>query len=84
MARLVGHVGVASGMPQLEGPTTKNIQLCTRGIRKKDNIETLLVQMKARAGIADRELKVMGDISKSGYRLISFVCSCGHVISACS
>ena len=27
-----GHTGAASHMPQLEGPTTKNIQLCTRGL----------------------------------------------------
>ena len=26
------HAGVASRMPQLEGPTTKNIQLCTGGL----------------------------------------------------
>ena len=30
-ARLVGCAGVASHMPQLEGPTTKDTQLCTRG-----------------------------------------------------
>ena len=27
-----GHIEVASHMPQLEGPTTKNIQLSTGGI----------------------------------------------------
>ena len=33
-----GHAEVVSHMPQLEGPTTKNIQLCTRGFgEKKEN-----------------------------------------------
>ena len=27
-----GHAGTASHVPQLEGPTTKNMQLCTRGL----------------------------------------------------
>ena len=27
-----GHAEVASHMPQLEGPTTKNTQLCSRGL----------------------------------------------------
>ena len=27
-----GRAGVASHMPQLEGPTTKNMQLCTGGL----------------------------------------------------
>ena len=30
--RSSSHAEVASHMPQLEGPTTKNIQLCTRGL----------------------------------------------------
>ena len=29
------HAEVASHMPQLEGPTTKNTQLCTRGLWEK-------------------------------------------------
>ena len=28
----LSHAEVASHMPQLEGPTTKNIQLCTGGL----------------------------------------------------
>ena len=30
--RSLGHAEAASHMPQLEGPTTKNTQLCTRGL----------------------------------------------------
>ena len=30
--RSSGHAEAASHMPQLEGPTTKNIQLCTKGL----------------------------------------------------
>ena len=30
-----GHAEVASHVPQLEGPTTKNIQLCTGGFGEK-------------------------------------------------
>ena len=30
--RSSGHAEAASHMPQLEGPTTKNTQLCTRGL----------------------------------------------------
>ena len=30
--RSSGHAEAASHMPQLEGPTTKNIELCTGGV----------------------------------------------------
>ena len=33
--RLSGHTGAASHMSQLEGPTTKNTQLCTGGLWEK-------------------------------------------------
>ena len=37
-----GHVEAASHMPQLEGPTTKNTQLCTRGFwGEKGKIKSL-------------------------------------------
>ena len=35
MAPLIKPAKVASHMPQLEGPTTKNTQLCTRGLWEK-------------------------------------------------
>ena len=41
-ARSSNHAEAASHMPQLEGPTTKNIQLCTRGLwGEKGKIESL-------------------------------------------
>ena len=38
-----GHAEAASHMPQLEGPTTKNIQICTRGLwgKKREEIKSL-------------------------------------------
>ena len=33
-------------MPQLEGPTTKNIQLCTRGQKKEKNNKSLKKKKK--------------------------------------
>ena len=32
---LIGHTEAASHMPQLEGPTAKNTQLCTEGFGEK-------------------------------------------------
>ena len=53
MALPLGHVEVASHMPQLEGPTTeKNIQLCSGGTwgekkqeKKKEDWQQLLAQV---------------------------------------
>ena len=40
--RSSGHAEAASHMPQLEGPTTKNIQLCTGGLwGEKGEIKSL-------------------------------------------
>ena len=40
--RSSGHAGVASHMPQLEGLTTKNTQLCTGGLwGEKEKIKSL-------------------------------------------
>ena len=44
------HAEAASHMPQLEGPTTKNIQLCTEGAlgRKRKKIKSLKKKKKER------------------------------------
>ena len=39
--RWSSHGEAASHMPQLEGPTTKNIQLCTEGIWEKKEKQNL-------------------------------------------
>ena len=44
------HAEAASHMPQLEGPTTKDIQLCTGGLwEKKEKNKVLKTKKKIRS-----------------------------------
>ena len=54
------HAEAASHMPQLEGPTTKNIQLCTRGLwgeKGKNKIKKKKTVRKSSDLLWDQNLK---------------------------
>ena len=46
MAPLIKPCEAASHMPQLEGPTTKNTQLCTRGFGRKRKNKIFKMKME--------------------------------------
>ena len=47
------HAEVASHIPQLEGPTTKNIQLCPRGLWGEKGKKIKSLKKKTKLGIRD-------------------------------
>ena len=59
-----GHAEAASHMPQLEGPTTKNTQQCTRGLwGEKGKIKSL----KKKKGISEKVWE--RELGKKSFRL---------------
>ena len=53
------HAEVASHMPQLEGPTTKNIQLCTEGLWGEKGKNKIFKKKKEKMNFGGKQMLVL-------------------------
>ena len=64
------HAEAVSHMPQLEGPTTKNIQLCTRGLWREKGKNKIFKKKKKKFSFASSTSSVPRGAVFSGFRLV--------------